>query len=114
MRRFPAPGKGMTRRLVASCLLGVALAFAQHGAYVHGLSHLDGTADGHDTHAPADHPREVCVAYAAASGAAAPSCVPPLAAAPVPIGRVAPAPADPLLPSLALTRFASRAPPAAS
>jgi hypothetical protein len=101
-------------RLVRAWLLGVALVFAQHGVYAHALSHFGETSDGHDSHAPAEHPREVCIAYAAASGAAAASCAPPLSVQPVPIGHVAPAPADPLLPSLALTRFASRAPPAAS
>jgi hypothetical protein len=100
--------------LVRAWLLGVALVFAQHGVYVHALSHVGEALHGDEDHAPADHPREVCVAFTAASGAAPASCAPSLTAEPVPIGRVAPAPADPLLPSLALTRFASRAPPAAS
>ena len=114
MRHSPAPGNGAARRLIASWLLGVALVFAQHGVYVHALSHVGEALHGDEGQAPADHPREVCVAYAAASGAAPASCAPALSAEPVPIGRVAPAPADPLLPSLALTRFASRAPPPAS
>jgi hypothetical protein len=102
------------RRLAAHWLLALALVVAQHGVYAHALSHLDEDLHGHDGGAKVDHGRDVCAAFGAASGGAVGSCeLAPHAAAP-PDHLVGPAPADPLLPSLALTRFASRAPPPAS
>jgi hypothetical protein len=102
------------RQRLARLFLAAALVVAQHGVYAHALSHLEEALYGHDGHAHSDHAREVCVAFDAASGGTVASSDPPLAADPAPSGCVAIAPADPLLPSLALTRFASRAPPLAS
>ena len=99
------------RRLLPRLFLAAALVVAQYGVFAHALSHLAKTPYGHDGGAPAEHPRGVCVAFVAASGGAVPSSDLPLPADAPPDPFVGPAPADPLLPSLALTRFASRAPP---
>jgi hypothetical protein len=99
------------RRLALHWLLALALVVAQLGIHAHALSHLGGALyaqDGtihHTNHDPAS-----CLAFEAAAGAAvAPSGLilggePPAAVAGV-------GSADPLLPSIALSRFASRAPP---
>lgn len=92
-----------------SWLLAAALVAAQAGVHAHALSHLEETLHG-DVHP--DHAAEVCVAFAGASGGAAASAHPPLVSGPAPGVFVGSAPADPLLPPLALTRFGSRAPPA--
>ncbi len=96
---------------VGRWLLAVALIVAQHGVHAHALSHLEEALYGDIR---PDHEAEVCVAFAAASGGAVASSDLPLSAGPAPSGLVAPVPADPLLAPLALTRFASRAPPFAS
>jgi hypothetical protein len=93
---------------VGRWLLALALVVAQHGVHAHALSHLEEALYG-DVHP--DHGAEVCVAFVAASGGAVGPGDLPLPAGPAPSGLVPPAPADPLLPPLALTRFASRAPP---
>ncbi len=100
----------MVRRF-AHWLLAAALVCAQLGIQAHALSHLDEALHGHDgaAHHP-DHEAETCLAFEASAGA---SAVP----APLALAGTAPAsppglaPADPLLADLALTRFASRAPP---
>ncbi len=102
------------RRRAAHWLLAAALVVAQSGVHAHALSHFDEALYGHDGGVPPDHEPEVCVAFDAASGGTAASSDLPLPAAPAPGGGAATAPADPLLPPLALTRFASRAPPVAS
>jgi hypothetical protein len=99
------------RRLAVHWLLAVALVVAQHGIFAHALSHLGQAAQGHDGGPPAGHPPGVCLAFVAASGGALPSSDLPLAAEPAPNGCVAAVPTDPLLPPVALSRFASRAPP---
>jgi hypothetical protein len=101
-------------RLAAHWLLAVALVVAQHGVYAHALSHLEEDLHGHDGDAKVDHGRDVCAAFAAASGGAVGSNDAPLCAEAIPHGAAGPAAADPLLPSVALTRFASRAPPSVS
>ncbi len=102
------------RRLAAHWLLAVALVVAQHGVYAHALSHLGDDLHEDEGGSKLDHGRDVCAAFTGASGGVVGSGDLPLhgAAAPTPV--VGSAPADPLLPSLALTRFASRAPPPAS
>jgi hypothetical protein len=99
------------RQRLARFVLAAALVVAQYGVHAHALSHLDEALYWQDGLAHSDHAPEVCVAFDAASGGAATSPDPPLAAARAANGFVAAAPADPLLPPLALTRFASRAPP---
>jgi hypothetical protein len=99
------------RERFARVFLAAALVVSQYGVHAHALSHLDEALYGQDGGVPPDHELEVCVAFVAASGGAATSPDPPLAAARAANGFVAAAPADPLLPPLALTRFASRAPP---
>ncbi len=99
------------RRRAAHWLLAGALVVAQLGVHAHAVSHLTAVPHGD---VPADHGTAVCVAFVAAAGGALPAGALPLAAAPAPAGAVVPRPADPLLPPLALTRFASRAPPLAS
>src|SRR5215510_10661863 len=101
------------RRLAAHWLLEAAIALLAPGGYVHWLSHLANAPvkcerGKGDTPAP-QHACELCGAYAAADGGAAPAAAGPLIALPVtaPVGR----PAEPLLPPAALTRFSSRAPP---
>ncbi len=102
------------RRLAAHWFLAVALVVAQYGVHAHALSHLDEALYGQDGGVPPDHEPAVCVAFVAASGGAVASGELPLHVDAAPNGFVSPAPADPLLPPLALTRFASRAPPVAS
>lgn len=102
------------RRLALHGLLGLALVIAQLGLHTHALSHLDEARYGHDgaLHYPV-HAPELCLAFeAAAGGAGAPAALPLDGEAPRAFAGLAPA--DPLLPSLALARFASRAPPAIS
>jgi len=101
------------RRLAAHWLLAVAIAVLAPGGYVHWLSHLANAPSKSeqgksDTRAP-QHACELCGAYAAADGGAAPAAAGPLIALPAAasVGR----PAEPLLPPAALTRFSSRAPP---
>ena len=109
-----SPRREAIRRVAAHWLLAAALVVAQHGVYAHALSHLEEDLYGDDGGAHVDHGRDVCAAFAAASGGAVGAGeLPPLAAAP-PDHFVGSAPADPLLPPLALTRFASRAPPLGS
>jgi hypothetical protein len=91
-------------------VLAAALVLAQYGVNAHALSHLDEALYGDGF----DHAAELCLAFDAASCGAAPSSGLALGAPPAPGGLVALAPSDPLLPPLALTRFASRAPPFAS
>ena len=99
----------MASPAIRNWLLAAAFVFAQAGVNAHALSHLEEALHG-DVHP--DHATEVCVAFAAASGGAAASADSPLTPGPVPGAAVGSAPADPLLPPLALTRFGSRAPPA--
>jgi hypothetical protein len=98
------------RQRLGRLLLAAALVLAQYGVNAHALSHLDEALYGDGF----DHAAEICVAFDAASGGAPPSGGLAPGAALAPGGLVAPAPSDPLLPPLALTRFASRAPPAIS
>jgi hypothetical protein len=99
------------RQPLARLFLAAALVVAQYGVFAHALSHLGEAAYGHDGSVPAGHAPEVCVAFGAASGGALPSNDLPLQTDAAPAACAAPAPADPFLPPLALTRFASRAPP---
>lgn len=99
------------RRLLPRLFLAAALVVAQHGVYAHALSHLEEDLYGNDGGAKVNHGPDVCAAFTAGSGGAVGSGDLPLHADAPPDHFVAPAPADPLLPSLALTRFASRAPP---
>ena len=101
------------RKLAAHWLLAVAIAAFAPGGYVHWLSHLanaPGKSEQRKSNAQApQHACELCGAYAAADGGAAPAAAGALLVSPAAtaVGR----PAEPLLPPLALTRFASRAPP---
>jgi len=99
------------RRLAARWLLALALVVAQLGIHAHALSHLGDALSGNDggihqtKHDPAS-----CLAFEAAAGAAvAPSGLTLGGEAPAAVAGLASA--DPLLPSIALSRFASRAPP---
>jgi hypothetical protein len=94
-------------RRLATLFLAAALVVAQHGVYAHALSHLYGNDGG----AKVNHGQNVCATFTAGAGGAVGWGDLPLQADAPPDHVVAPAPADPLLPSLALTRFASRAPP---
>ena len=94
-------------RRLASLFLAVALVVAQHGVYAHALSHLYGNDGG----GKVNHGQSVCAAFTAGSGGAVGWGDLPLQADAPPDHVVVPARADPLLPALALTRFASRAPP---
>jgi hypothetical protein len=94
-------------RRLARLFLAAALVVAQYGVYAHALSHLYGN----DAGGTVNHGQNVCAAFTAGSGGAVGWGDLPLQADAPPDHVVAPAPADPLLPSLALTRFASRAPP---
>jgi hypothetical protein len=99
------------RRFALHWLLAVALVLAQLGIQAHALSHVGEALHGHDGPVKhADHDPASCLAFGAAAGGAAPSCALPFGAeapnAVPPLGS-----ADPLLPSIALSRFASRAPP---
>jgi hypothetical protein len=98
------------RQRLGRLLLAAALVLAQYGVNAHALSHLDEALYGDGF----DHAAEICVAFDAVSGGAAPSSELAIGGVPAPDGVVALAPSDPLLPPLALTRFASRAPPAIS
>ena len=102
------------RRLAARWLLAAALVVAQLGIHAHALSHLSDALSGHDggvqqtKHDPAS-----CLAFEAAAGAAvAPSGLTLGGETPDAVAGLASA--DPLLPSIALSRFASRAPPSLS
>jgi hypothetical protein len=88
-------------------LLAATLVVAQLGIQAHALSHLYGNDGG----GKVNHGQNVCTAFTAGVGGAVGWGDLPLQADVPPDHVVAPAPADPLLPSLALTRFASRAPP---
>ena len=102
------------RRFALHWLLALALVVAQLGIHAHALSHLDEALYGQDgklqqtKHDPAS-----CLAFEAAAGAA-------VASSALVLGGAAPdavaglTSADPLLPSIALSRFASRAPPVLS
>jgi hypothetical protein len=95
-------------------LLGLALVVAQAGVQAHALSHLGKALHGHDAAIQhTDHDPASCLAFdAAAGGAIAPSVLPLGGDAPRAVAGLTSA--DPLLPSLALARFASRAPPVRS
>jgi hypothetical protein len=102
------------RRRALHWLLAAALVFAQLGVHAHGLSHLGKALYGQDGAAQqTSHDPATCLAFETAAGGA-------VTAAALPLGGEAPhtvaglAPTDPLLPSLALARFASRAPPVLS
>jgi hypothetical protein len=101
------------RRLALRWLLALALVVAQFGVHAHALSHLGAALHGQDSGFQVDHDRELCVAFdAVAAGAGASGDLP--RAGPARCDVTAPGLADPLLRPLALTRFASRAPPLAS
>jgi hypothetical protein len=101
------------RRLAAHWLLVLAIAALAPSGYVHALTHLgDELAKSHkngDAAPQATHACALCASYAGADGGAVRAAAVPLLVLPAatPLGR----PAEPLLPSAALTRFASRAPP---
>jgi hypothetical protein len=99
------------RQRLARLFLAAALVVAQHGVYAHALSHLENALYGHDGGVPPKHAPEICLAFVAASGGAPATGDLPLHVNAASNDAVAPAPADPFLPPLALTRFASRAPP---
>jgi len=99
------------RQRLARLFLAAALVVAQHGVYAHALSHLEEDLYAHDGDARVDHGREVCAAFAAASGGVVGSSDPPPCIEAAPCTAAGPEALDPLLPPLALTRFASRAPP---
>ena len=91
--------------------LGLALVVAQLGIQAHALSHLDSALYGRDgaIH-QTDHDPASCLAFdTAAGGTLTPSALPLGGEAPRAVAGLTSA--DPLLPSLALARFASRAPP---
>ena len=103
------------RRLALHWLLAAALVLAQLGIFAHALSHLDRALRGHDGAVHhTDHKAETCLAFAAASGGAAASSALPLLVFGAPCAAPRLGLTDPLLPSLALDRFASRAPPVRS
>ena len=99
------------RRRILHWLLALALVAAQFGVQAHALSHLGKALYGQDgaVHQTGHDPAS-CLAFDAAAGAA-------VATSGLILGCEAPdavaslASADPLLPSVALSRFASRAPP---
>lgn len=102
------------RRRALHWLLAAALVFAQFGVHAHALSHLGKALNGPDgTLQQTGHDPASCLAFEAAAGGAATSSA-------LPLGGEAPrvvaglAAFDPLLPSFALARFASRAPPVLS
>jgi hypothetical protein len=99
------------RRRLAHWFLAAALVCAQLGIQAHALGHLDEALHGHDAgHGHSDHGEETCLAFDTASGCTAtPAALPLGGGAPANVRGLAAA--DPLLPALALTRFASRAPP---
>jgi hypothetical protein len=102
------------RRVALHWFLAVALVVAQLGIQWHALSHLEEARYEPlgAVHHP-DHEPEFCLAFDAAAGGA-------VASSALPLGGDAPGDvpglgfADPLLPSFALERFASRAPPVRS
>jgi hypothetical protein len=102
------------RRRAVHWFLAAALVFAQLGVHAHALSHLGKAAYGQDGAVPqTGHDRATCLAFdTAAGGTVAPSALTLCAETPDAIAGLASA--DPLLPSIALTRFASRAPPVLS
>jgi hypothetical protein len=99
------------RQALTRVLLATALVVAQYGVFAHALSHVDKARYGHDGGVPAGHTAQLCIAFAAAAGGALLSSDLPPRAAAAPDAPPALAPADPFLPAIALTRFASRAPP---
>ena len=102
------------RRRALHWLLAAALVFAQFGVQAHALSHLGKVLSGQDgTAQQTKHDPATCLAFeAAAGGAGAPPTLPLGGEAPHAVAGLAST--DPLLPSLALARFASRAPPVLS
>jgi len=110
---LPVPALEAMRRLLAHCLLALAVAALAPSGYLHALTHLgDELARNHekgDRAPPTPHACALCAAYAGADGGAAPAAAAPILVLPAatPVGR----PAEPFLPPAALTRFASRAPP---
>jgi hypothetical protein len=102
------------RRFALHWFLAAALVVAQLGLHAHTLSHLGDARYGSDgwVH-QTDHDPAACLAFdAAAGGAVTPSAFALVGEAPRALAG--PSAADPLLPSAALARFASRAPPAHS
>jgi hypothetical protein len=110
---LPVVASEAMRRLLARCLLALAVAALAPSAYLHALTHVDDELARHhhkgDTTPTPPHACALCAAYAGADGGAAPAVTAPVLALPaaMPVGR----PAEPFLPPAALTRFASRAPP---
>ena len=99
------------RRRVLHWLLAAALVCAQFGVQAHALSHLGKVLQGQDgTYQPISHDPASCLAFEAAAGGAVTSAGLPLGGE-TPRAVAGLASCDPLLPSLALARFASRAPP---
>ena len=102
------------RRLALHWLLALALAVAQLGIQAHALSHLGYALYGDDSGVQqTKHDPASCLAFEAAAGGAATSTGLALGGE-TPDGVAGLASADPLLPSIALSRFASRAPPVLS
>jgi len=100
------------RRLALHCFLALALVLAQLGIQAHALSHVGEGVHGHDGPVQqSDHDPASCLAFGAAAGGAVASFALPLGAEAPRAVAAALGFADPLLPSAALTRFASRAPP---
>jgi len=102
------------RRRALHWVLAAALVFAQFGVHAHALSHLGKVLNGPEgALQQTGHDPATCLAFEAAAGGA-------VASAALPLGGETPhavaelAPTDPLLPSLALARFSSRAPPVLS
>ena len=102
------------RRRALHWLLAAALVFAQFGVQAHALSHLGKVLSGQDgTFQQTSHDPATCLAFeTAAGGAVTPAALPLGGEAPRAVAGLASC--DPLLPSLALARFASRAPPVLS
>ena len=99
------------RRLALHWFLALALVFAQLGVQAHALSHAGAGLHGHDGPVEqSDHDPASCLAFGAAAGGGVPSSALSLGAE-APHAVPALGSADPLLPSIALSRFASRAPP---
>jgi hypothetical protein len=102
------------RRPVLHWLLAAALVLAQLGVQAHALSHAGKALHGQDgALQQSGHDPASCLAFDAAAGGAPASTALPLVAE-VPHAVPGLASADPLLPSTALARFASRAPPSDS
>src|SRR5262245_42158045 len=99
------------RRRALHWLLAAALVFAQFGVHAHALSHLGKVVNGQDgTYQQTGHDPASCLAFEAAAGGAATSSALPLSGEAL-HAAAGLASCDPLLPTLALARFASRAPP---